>query len=203
MSERRVALTFDTEHPGRSQCPPGVVDSLLDTLTATGVRASFFIQGRWASAYPAVARRIADDGHLVANHSNYHARLIYLTLPGIREDVRAAESRIEEATGVNPKPWFRCPFGAGERDRRVLKVLDDLGYRNVRWNVAPKDWLEDRTGQQVEDLVVEGVRAHGDGANVLMHSWPAPTAEALPGIITRLREEAFELVTVDALARGH
>jgi peptidoglycan-N-acetylglucosamine deacetylase len=203
MSERRAALTFDTEHPGRSLCPPGVVDSLLDTLASTGVRGSFFIQGRWASAYPSVARRIAEDGHLVANHSNYHARLTYLTVAGIREDFRSAESRIEAATGVNPKPWFRCPFGAGERDARVLKVLHGLGYRNVGWNVAPKDWLEDRTGQQVEDLVVDGVRSHGDGANVLMHSWPAPTAEALPGIITRLLDEGFDLVTVDAMAHGH
>jgi peptidoglycan-N-acetylglucosamine deacetylase len=202
VSDRRVALTFDAEHPGRSLCPPGNAERVLDILAQAGVRATFFVQGRWATAYPAVARRIGDEGHLVGNHSNYHARMLFLTGPGIEEDVRAAEDRIEEATGNNPKPWFRCPFGAGAGDRRVLNTLRGLGYRNVGWNVAPKDWREDRTGQQVEDTTVEAVQSHGDGAIILLHTWPGPTAEALPGIVARIGQAGSDLVTVDEVLHG-
>ena len=54
-------LTFDAEHPGQSLCPPGNAELILDILAQTGTRATFFVQGRWATAYPSVARRIADD----------------------------------------------------------------------------------------------------------------------------------------------
>jgi peptidoglycan/xylan/chitin deacetylase (PgdA/CDA1 family) len=54
----RVALTFDTEHPGRP-CPAGVEEHLLDILGRAGVRATFFLQGRWVRSTPETARRIA------------------------------------------------------------------------------------------------------------------------------------------------
>jgi peptidoglycan/xylan/chitin deacetylase (PgdA/CDA1 family) len=42
---------------------------------------------------------------------------------------------------------------------------------------------------------------HGDGGVVLLHTWPAPTADAVPGIIRGLRASGAELVGVDALER--
>ena len=52
----RVALTFDAEHPDRPSAP-GVQERLLDSLRRLEVRATFFVQGRWAEAYPLTARR--------------------------------------------------------------------------------------------------------------------------------------------------
>ena len=46
---------------------------MLDALRQSGTRATFFVQGRWAASNPALARRIAEDGHLVGNHSKSHA----------------------------------------------------------------------------------------------------------------------------------
>ena len=53
----RVALTFDAEHPDRP-APPGVAEQLLELLDRLGVPATFFVQGRWAEAFPVAARRI-------------------------------------------------------------------------------------------------------------------------------------------------
>ena len=92
MSDLRVALTFDAEHPSRPHCPPDATERLLATLAAREVRATFFVQGRWATAYPAVARRIATDGHLVGNHSHYHARLSTLTADGVVADLKPPRS---------------------------------------------------------------------------------------------------------------
>jgi peptidoglycan/xylan/chitin deacetylase (PgdA/CDA1 family) len=69
----RVALTFDAEHPDRP-ARSGNDLRLLDALARLDVRSTVFIQGRWAEAYPAVARRIATDGHLVGHHSHYRHR---------------------------------------------------------------------------------------------------------------------------------
>ena len=59
MNELQVALTFDAEHPSRSGTDPGTADAILDALAEAQVRGTFFIQGRWASAFPRLARRIA------------------------------------------------------------------------------------------------------------------------------------------------
>src|SRR6185369_14216456 len=48
----RVALTIDTEHPDQGNCPHESCDLILDYLHASGVRATFFVQGRWALANP-------------------------------------------------------------------------------------------------------------------------------------------------------
>ena len=113
----RVALTFDAEHPDRPT-HPGVAESILTSLDQAQVRATFFIQGRWAEAEPRTARRIAEGGHLVGNHSHYHARMPLFHADGFLTDVNAAEAVIRDVVGVDPRPWFRCPFGAGITTRR-------------------------------------------------------------------------------------
>jgi peptidoglycan-N-acetylglucosamine deacetylase len=195
----RVALTFDAEHPDRPLCPPGSAERILDALRAASVRATFFVQGRWAEAHPDTARRIAEDGHLIGHHSKYHARMPLLHDDGVREDIREGAAAILEATGIDPHPWFRCPFGAGRDDPRILGLLEELGYRNVFYQVVVEDWEPWRTGQDVERDAVRGAVEHGDGAVVLLHSWPAPTADAVPGIIRGLREAGADLVGIDGL----
>jgi peptidoglycan/xylan/chitin deacetylase (PgdA/CDA1 family) len=194
----RVALTFDAEHPDRPSAP-GVQERLLDTLDRHRARASFFVQGRWAEAYPQTARRIVDGGHLVGNHSHYHARMPLLSARGLRSDIAAAREAIIESTGVDPRPWFRCPFGAGVDDPRVQAFVREAGYRHVGWHVAGIDWPFERTGAQVEDAVVRGAVAHGDGCVVLLHTWPDRTEHALDGIIRRVRDAGGDFARIDEL----
>lgn len=198
MAPFRVALTFDAEHPDRPSAP-GVQERLLDALSRANAHATFFIQGRWAEAYPETARRIPEEGHLVGNHSHYHARMPLLNARGLRSDIAASQVAVMDATGVDPRPWFRCPFGTGAADLRVQRFVREAGYRHVGWHVAGIDWPPERTGADVEEAVVRGALAHGDGAVVLLHSWPDRTEHALPGIIARLRDAGAELVRIDDL----
>lgn len=199
MSELRVALTFDAEHPDRPWCPPGNAERILDTLRERGVTATFFVQGRWAEAYPATAKRIATDGHLVGHHSHYHARMPLLLGGGFADDITDGAKAIEAATGKHPRPWFRCPFGAGADDPRVHAELERQGYRDVRWDVVLEDWEPWRTGEAIASDGIEGVRAHGDGAIVLLHTWPGGTGEGLPGLIDGLVDLGATFVAVDQL----
>jgi peptidoglycan/xylan/chitin deacetylase (PgdA/CDA1 family) len=194
----RVALTFDIEHPDRPSAR-GVQERLLDLLAQHEARATFLVQGRWAEAYPETARRIPDEGHLVGNHSHYHARMPLLSARGLRSDIAAAQAAIIDATGVDPRPWFRCPFGAGVTDHRVQRFVREAGYRHVGWHVAGIDWPVERTGADVEEAVVGGATRHGDGCVVLLHSWPDRTEAAIPGIVRRLRDAGAEFVRVDEL----
>ena len=193
----RVALTFDVEHPDRPSVP-GVTERILDVLDRLHVHATMFIQGRWAEAYPDTAAAIAHAGHLVGNHSFYHARMPLFTREAFATDVRSAEGVLREACGVDPAPWFRCPFGTGQDDSAIISQLDQLGYRNVGWDVDGYDWDVGGAAELEERIVLESV-ACGDGAVVLLHGWPRRTPEALPAIVARLRDAGAQFVSVDAL----
>jgi peptidoglycan-N-acetylglucosamine deacetylase len=195
----RVALTFDAEHPDRPHRIGGT-EGVLDHLEADGITATFFIQGRWAEAFPEIARSMADRGHLIGNHSFYHARMPLLSPAGLATDVRAAERAIIAATGVDPRPWFRCPFGAGSDDPRVLAGLQRLGYREIGWDVEGFDWRPGRRGLGMARQMVAEAIAHGDGAVILLHPWTTATGLALGPIIAGLRDAGASFVAVDALA---
>jgi peptidoglycan-N-acetylglucosamine deacetylase len=194
----RIAITIDTEHPD-NPCTPGNLPGMLDALEGAGARATFFVQGRWAASHPALARRIAEDGHLVGNHSKSHAPMDMLTDEGIETSLREAEEMIEAAAGVNPRPWFRCPYGDGGDDPRVLAAIDRAGYRHIGWNIDTADWEPGRTADEFIDRVLRGHAERGDGGIVLMHSWPDITAATLPLLLEQLRGAGADVVGVDEL----
>ena len=115
-------------------------------------------------------------------------------------DVRAAERAITRVTGADPRPWFRCPFGAGASDQRVLGVLARLGYREVGWDVEGVDWAVRASGRGVARGMLERTVAHGDGAILLPHPWTTPADLGLPSLIDGLRARGAEFVRIDALA---
>jgi peptidoglycan/xylan/chitin deacetylase (PgdA/CDA1 family) len=193
-----VALTFDAEHPDRSSVD-GAAAAVIDTLEATGTSATFFLQGRWVEAQKLLARRILAAGHQIGSHSHYHARMPLFSAAGFATDVRAAEWAIRRALGVSPRPWFRFPFGSGARDGRLIARLAELGYRHVGWHVEPREWRGRETASSVASAIVEATLAHGDGAIVLLHTWPRPVAEALQLAIPQLKAAGATFVRVDEL----
>lgn len=195
----RVALTIDAEHPD-APAATGNAERILDALAAARAPATFFLQGRWTAANRDLAWRIADDGHTVGNHSAWHVPMDLLTDEGIRRTVKDAEQQILAAAGVDPRPWFRLPYGDAEDDPRIVALLDDMGYRPVGWTVDPNDWRPERTAPEIVELTAAGVALQGDAAVVLLHSWPDATAEALPALIARLRDDGADLVSLDAIA---
>ncbi len=194
-----MALTFDAEHPDR---PAGArtADAIVAMLARHGIRGTFFVQGRWAEAEPESVRSIVDAGHLVGHHSHYHARMPLLTDAGLAEDIADGARAVLAAGGADPRPWFRCPFGAGADDPRVLAAVHAAGYRHVGWHVAADDWDAARPEPVIVREVVDGVLAHGDGAVALFHSWPDVTPRALDAVVVRLATAGAEFCRVDELA---
>ena len=198
---RRIALTFDVEHPDRPGSRPRATEQLLDLLGRSGVRATFFVQGRWAEAYPAPARRIAEEGHVVGSHSHYHARLSLLTDEGLAADVADAQSAVRDATGWDPRPWFRCPFGDGIDDARVLGAIRRHGYVHVGWDVDPEDWDPGRTAAQVAAAIRGPVSSRAVSV-VLLHAWAPTTLTAVASTLRVFGRQGADFVTIDELAAG-
>lgn len=193
---RSVALTFD------AGANADAVPSILATLSTTGVPATFFLTGRWVTAYPTHAATLAGS-YTIGNHSQRHLDLTRETDAVMIAEITEAEAVITQVTGSDPHPWFRFPYGA--RDARTLAIAADLGYRSVRWTVDTLGW-QGTTGGMSADRVVERVMdALQPGAVVLMHVGSHPTdgstldADALPEMIERIRAAGYGFV---ALERG-
>ena len=84
-----------------------------------------------------------------------------LTDAGIAASLSEAEEMIERAGGVNPRPWFRCPYGHGQDDPRVLAAIERAGYRHVGWDVDPDDWEPGRTPADLVERVLDGACSRG------------------------------------------
>jgi len=193
----RAALTFDAEHADRPNA--GETERLLAVLAASGTRATFFLQGRWVEATPSVARSVVEGGNLIGSHGHYHCRMSQLTDDGIRDDVARSEAAIRDVVGVDPRPWFRCPFGDGASDPRVLAGLEAVGYRHVGWHVDGEDWQDDCTSEALASTVLDGIRGAGDGAVVLLHAWPTATPEAVRLVLEASSREGIAFVGIDEL----
>ncbi|MFG2193316.1 polysaccharide deacetylase family protein [Streptomyces sp. NPDC048639] len=181
-----IALTFDAG-------PGPATPRLLDTLKKERVPATFFLLGkRHIERYPDTVRRIADEGHEVANHTWSHPRLTDVSDDRIREELDRPQRAIEKITGHRPR-LMRPP--QGRTDETVSKISKELGLAQVLWSVTAKDY-ETNDSALIEQRTLEG--ADRDGI-ILLHDIYPGTVPAVPGIIEQLKKQGFTFVTVPQL----
>lgn len=197
VTEKVVALTFDG---GGSAAG---VTSILDTLAARAVPATFFLTGDFVTAFPARSRRIARE-HLVGNHTMGHRDLTTLGDDAVARQVRRAERVIRETTGEDPRRFFRFPFGA--RTPHAVSELNELCYVPFRWTVDSLGWKGTKPGGMTVAAVVDRVvAARTPGAIVLMHVGANPDdgttldAAALPRVVDRLRGHGYRFVRLSRI----
>lgn len=188
-----VALTFD-DGPN-----PHATPRVLDVLRQEQVPATFFLLGRHVDRWPAIAARVATEGHAIGNHG-YHHRKLHRHGPGyVRLDIALGAECITRATGMKPR-WFRAPHGF--RNPWVSPIAAELGQRTVGWTLGVYD--SDRPGADViARRAVTGLRGGGilllhDGDGYDPEGDRLQTAEALPAIIAGLRAAGLRFVTLDS-----
>ena len=103
----------------------------------------------------------------------------------------------QKATGAATSRLFRPP--GGFTDEFVARAAAAQGFRTVvLWDVDPQDWK----GTPAAAIRARVLSQAHNGAIVLLHMAAPHTAEALPGIISGLRNKGYELVTVTDLLKG-
>lgn len=187
-----VALTFDGGAGAQG------ARSVLATLAAQHVPATFFLTGQFVADNPAVVAAIP-AGDVVGNHTMTHPHLPTLSTAGATREVTTAGQRIGAAIGHSPRPWFRFPYG--EYDARTLQLVNSLGYGAIGWTIDSRGWLG-RSAGSAADIVTRVRAALRPGAIVLMHLGANPDdgttydADALPGVIAAARAAGYSFVTV-------
>ena len=193
-SQRVVALTFDAGANAAG------LPSILSTLRATDTPASFFLTGGWAQSFPAAAADVARS-YPVGNQTQTHPDLTTLSDAAVRAQIVDADTAIRANAGVDPRPWFRFPFGA--RDARTQSAVLCLGYGSLRWTVDTLGWQGTSGGQSaatVTSRVLAGLRP---GEIVLLHVGSHPgdgstlDADALPSIIREVEARGYRFVDLD------
>jgi polysaccharide deacetylase family protein (PEP-CTERM system associated) len=103
-------------------------ERLLETFERAGVRSTFFVLGWVAHRFPALVRRIADQGHEVASHGYHHQLLYMLTPDQFREDVRSAKAAIEQAAGRRVLGYRAPSYSVIESSMWALDILIEEGH---------------------------------------------------------------------------
>jgi peptidoglycan/xylan/chitin deacetylase (PgdA/CDA1 family) len=190
--EEGVALTFD-DGPD-PDCTPAVLDALADA----GARAVFFLVGEQVEAHPELARRVADEGHVVALHGFRHVEHDELGADA-RADLERGAAATTAATGVEPR-LYRPPYGRFSEES--YSAVRELGLAPVYWSGWGGDWdpipAERIADLAIRDLMPGVILLLHDSARYASRPSAAPTAEALPAILAAMRERGLEPVCVPA-----
>ena len=182
-SKRMFALTFDATY-GVNQ-----TTRLLQILRDNNIQATFFLSGIWPINFPSLARSISAAGHEIGNHSYTHPHMTQLPLTEVSNQIIRTGAMIRNITGARPY-LFRPPYG--EFNQAILNTVARLGYVIIMWTVDSLDWKNPGVNQIIDRVVNNIV----PGSIVLMHQAAPQTPDALPVIISRLRQQGYSFGTV-------
>lgn len=192
--EKTAYLTFD-DGPTANITP-----QILDILKEKEVRATFFVLGSMVEKNQEMTKRIAAEGHILANHSYSHVyREIYASPQSLLEEICRTEEAVVNTVGEESYTRvFRFPGGSFEKQAEMKNALLEIGYVYVDWNALNGD----AEGQNISaDKQMENLQQTTSGKNsvvILMHDAPSKqtTAEALPRMIDYLKEAGYTFRTL-------
>ena len=198
--QKVVALTFD-DGPSPEWTP-----QILDALKAANVKATFFMIGHHVKKYPEIARRVAEEGHTIGNHTYAHSVLLYYTPEEVEEEIKYTELVIKEVTGQKTK-FFRPPKAWTMKDMK--DKVKAMGYEIVLWSLNSKDWVTFNHRYIVKLLTFQArsgdILLFHDSGNVMSAEGGdrSQTVAAIPLLAKRLRRNGFEFVTIEEMLQEY
>jgi peptidoglycan/xylan/chitin deacetylase (PgdA/CDA1 family) len=184
---RSVALTFDDgPHP---QYTP----QLLAVLAKYNVKATFFVIGHMAEAYPDLIRAEHQAGHCIGNHTYHHVNLTKIPEDEVETEWQACNVVVKSILGLEMK--FCRPPG-GDYDRVVILAARDVGLTTVLWTDDPGDYAEPGD-KAIEKRTLGSISS---GAVILLHDGIQETINVLPHIIETVRARGFKFQTVEEMS---
>ena len=189
--EKVLYLTFDAGYEN------GHTAQILDVLKAHKIPAAFFVVGSFVEQNPDLVRRMAEEGHIVGNHTFHHWDMSRISDRAVfAEELKSLADAYRRVTGQELQKYYRPPQGIYSEDN--LKLAKELGYRTVFWSLAYVDWYRDDqpTPEQAFSKLLP--RTH-NGAVVLLHSTSSTNAAILDELLTRWEKEGYRFGTLEEL----
>lgn len=184
--DKCVALTFD-DGPGP------FTDRLLGVLADAGAKATFFMIGNKVAANPEGARRVAEAGMEIGNHTWEHPNMTTIPARFVPEQLSKAQDAIAAATGQTPTLW-RPPGGLTDAAVNAVAAKEQLA--GILWDVIPFDWINDSDTPATRYMLMTQIRP---GSVVLFHDTYSSTVDLVYQFLPVLKANGYRLVTVSQL----
>jgi peptidoglycan/xylan/chitin deacetylase (PgdA/CDA1 family) len=181
-----VAFTFDDG-------PTPFTDRLLRVLADNDAKATFFLIGNKVALDPGAAKRLADAGMEVGNHTWEHPNMSTIPPDDIPTQLSKANDAITAATGRTPNLYR--PAGGLSTDA-VRAEAAKLGMAEILWDVIPFDWINDANTAATIYMLKTQIKP---GSVVLLHDTYSSTVDLVYQFLPVLKANGYHLVTVSHL----
>ena len=117
LGDHEVVLTFDDGPLPRNS------NQILEILASQCVKATFFIIGRMAQAYPEGVRKLRDAGHTIGTHSQDHPLgMNRMSIERAKQEIDDGIASVKAALGDDAAlaPFFRIPGLRAPRPSRTI-----------------------------------------------------------------------------------
>ena len=194
-TKKVIYLTFDCGYEN------GYTEPILDALKRHNAPAAFFIVGTMLDTAPDIVRRMAEDGHIVGNHTLHHPDMSAISdQTAFQKELHDLEIKYQELIGQEMPKFYRPPQGKYSAEN--LRQAHVLGYKTIFWSLAYVDWYVDDqpTAEQAYAKLLP--RIH-DGAIVLLHSTSATNAAILDDLLTKWEDMGYTFASLYDLPQNH
>ena len=189
--EKVIYLTFDAGYEN------GCTAKILDVLQKHKVPAAFFLVGNYIEKNPELVCRMAEEGHVVGNHTMHHYDMSKIQdFDAFSKELTDLEALYKETTGQELPKFYRPLQGIYSEEN--LKAAQKLGYKTVFWSLAYVDWNNDSQPTKEQAFSKLLPRIH-NGAVVLLHSTSQTNAEILDELLTKWEEMGYRFAPLPEL----
>lgn len=186
--EENVALTFNIGW-GDEKAP-----LILKELKKNNIKnVTFFLSGSWAERHPHIVDTIADEGYEIGMLGYNYLDYSQAESNEIMKDILKGQDSFRKL-GLKDIKFLRAP--TGHFDKRLLEISERLGYTIVHWSVDSKDWTNPGVSQ-----IIENINRVQKGDILLLHASDSAkqTAEALPPILSTIKNKKLKMVTISEM----
>ena len=189
--EKVIYLTFDCGYEN------GNTEPILDALRKHNVQATFFVVGHFLETAPDMAKRMAEEGHAVGNHTYHHPDMPTISdEETFRSEVDDVANLFREITGTELSMYYRPP--QGKCNELNLQMAQELGYSTIFWSLAYVDWNQDEQPSHEEAFEKLTTRIH-PGAVVLLHNTSQTNGEILDELLTKWEDMGYSFKPLSEL----
>ena len=192
--DKVIYLTFDAGYEN------GNIEKILDTMKKHQAKGAFFILENLIIRNTDLVKRMAEEGHIVCNHTAKHKDMTKVdNINDFEAELKSLEQIYKEYTGYDMAKYYRPP--EGKFNKSNLQFANELGYKTVFWSFAYADW--DNNKQPSEEYAVKKIMDNThNGMVVLLHPTSKTNADILDRVMTMWEENGYRFGSVDELTKG-
>jgi len=187
IAKKQIAITFD-DGPNAEFTP-----QILELLKKNDAKATFFCIGQYIEKHPELFRKIANEGHVVGNHSYSHSTNFgFFSSSKVMKEITITDELIYKYLKIKNN-LFRPPFGV--TNPAIKNAIKNTKHHVIGWNVRSLD-TKIKEPKDILNRITKNLKA---GDVILLHDTNKRTVVVLEQLLLFLREHQFEAVTVDEL----